>query len=71
MELDCSIFKSKPEVVSMFNKLEISPLLTDEQVANMLENYTEYKNHNIDVKKVLLFIFLLIIFFYFFFNHFF
>jgi hypothetical protein len=71
MESDCSIFKSTPEDVSMYNKLEIIPLLTDEQVEIMLENYTEYKNHNIDVKKVLLFIFLLILFFYFFFNHFF
>ena len=71
METDDSIFKSKPEDISKYNKLEISPLLTDEQVANMLENYTEYKNHNIDVKKILFFIFLLIIFFYFFFNHFF
>jgi hypothetical protein len=71
MESDKSIFISKPEDVSMYNKLKISPLLTYKQVANMLENYTEYKNHNIDVKKVLLFIFLLIIFFYFFFNHFF
>ena len=71
MESDNSIFMSKPEDISKYNKLEISPLLTDEQVENMLENYTEYKNHSINVKKVLLFIFLLIIFFYFFFNHFF
>jgi hypothetical protein len=71
MESDNSIFISKPENVSMFNKLEISPLLTDEHIENLLENFTEYKNHSIDVKKVLLFIFLLIIFFYFFFNHFF
>lgn len=71
MELDCSIFKSKPEDISKYNKLEIIPLLTDKQVEVMLENYTEYKNNNIDVKKILFFIFLLIIFFYFFFNHFF
>jgi len=71
MESDDSIFKSKPEDISRFNKLEISPLLTDKEVEDMLENYTEYKNHSIDVKKILFFIFLLILFFYFFFNHFF
>ena len=71
METYYSIFKQKYEDISKYNKLEISPLLTDKQVEVMLENYTEYKNNNIDVKKILFFIFLLIIFFYFFFNHFF